>query len=121
MGLLEYQKRSNPSASGDAIQYRTDGTAINTADYVAPIPNGDEVINVTGAGVYTLTPPNEDSILAIITNPKEVRVRFNALPNITTGTLYIGNQGILLESPEEIEQINMYIAEAGAVFVQYFK
>jgi hypothetical protein len=101
---------------------RSDESIINEGNYIAPIPNGDQAITMAAAGVQaSLTPPNQGNIKAIISNPVATWIRFGATPAVNAGTYYVANQGIVLESAEEIAQCQFYATGAGTYFVQYFK
>lgn len=100
---------------------RTDEVLVNPANYLAPVPNGDESIVATDAGVKTLTPPNENNIKATISNPVACTVRFGAVPTATSGVYFDANQGFELESAEEIANCQIYVTAATTLFVQYWR
>lgn len=89
-----------------------------TPHVIANFPNGDQTISVLAAGVVVLTPP-DGSDKAIITNPVDVYIRFNAVPAANVGTLYPASSGIVLQSPSEIAECQIYVTAACTLFVQY--
>jgi hypothetical protein len=113
------QQKSFDMPTGRLI--KEDGTYANIANILEPVPNGDETITAAEAGVKTLTPPHSNNIRAIITNPVDVRVRFGAVPAENAGTYFAKNQGVVLESAEEIAACQVYVTAAGTLFVQYYK
>jgi hypothetical protein len=67
--------------------FRENASYVNEANYLAPVPNGDEVITVTEAGIVILTPPNEGNIKALIQPSMQILTRFNDNPTNAIGRL----------------------------------
>ena len=83
--------------SGRILQ--EDNSYINEADYLAPGPNGDQIIVRNSAGVLAaLSPPNLGNIKADIFSPVEMWVRFGATPAVNAGIYFAPNETCELEN-----------------------
>lgn len=101
--------------------FRENASYVNEANYLAPVPNGDEVITVTEAGIVILTPPNEGNIKALIQPSMQILTRFNDNPTNAIGRLCSAGNKVECESAEEISQCKIYATAPGTIYIEYSK
>jgi len=111
----------NNMSAGSGRITQDDNVVVNEANYIAPTPNGDQIISISVAGVTVLTPPNTNNIMAKIYVPVDCWVRFGAVPAINTGEYFAAGDQIVLESSDEISMAQIYVTGACTLFVAYIK
>lgn len=112
----------NNYVPGSGREMRDDNSIINTANYLAPRPNGDQVIVVAAAGVKTLTVPEDTIAAEIAYAPVDLHVRYGAnIPDANTGAYYPEGTAILLDSYEKATTVNIYVSAPCNFFIQYYK
>jgi len=105
-----------------AVDKRDDGTVINTAEYLAPRPNNDQIIAVTVAGIKHLTVPADTIAAEIAYAPVDLWIRYGEnTPGVNSGAYYPEGSAILFDSYEKASTANIYVTAVCSLFIQYYK
>jgi hypothetical protein len=105
-----------------AREMRDDKSVVNTAEYVAPRPNNDQVISVAAPGIVHLTVPADTIAAEISYIPADSYIRYgDNVPANGVGAYYPEGSAILLDSYEKATTVNIYVTAACNLFVQYYK
>lgn len=112
----------NTYVPGSGRVMRDDDSIVNKAAYLAPRPNGDEIVEVTIADVYTLTVPEDTIAAEIAYAPVDLYVRYGEnIPANGIGAYYPEGTAILLDSYEKAKTVNVYVTAPCNLFVQYYQ
>jgi hypothetical protein len=121
-----FNMATNPAYAQPGLVTRENAAPINPTSLIAPVPNGDQSISISAAGVLSaasspaFTVP-DGSIRADIIAPVELWVRFGGVPAVGTGEKVTAGTKIKLTSPEELSTVRFYVTSPCILFVQYYK